>query len=210
MSFESFEKLPAERRERILATGIRAFSLRPYQEVSTESVTKECAISKGLLFHYFGSKKGFYLCCLEKALSRLTGKTQAAEGNDFYEILFNSMERKIDLCTRCLDETRMVNMASRDDCAEIVGPKAEVFRRYMAIVHAESVQTLHNAMAVLALKAPENKPIASEGLRIYVNALTDRFLREYQQTPDRFFENRAAIRREMKEYLDLFLYGICG
>ena len=64
MSRETFEKLPADRKELILSTGIRMFSLSPYSEVSTDSITRTCGISKGMLFQYFGSKRSFYLYCL--------------------------------------------------------------------------------------------------------------------------------------------------
>ena len=80
MPTETFEKLPKEKRERIINTGIQAFSRNPYKDVSTDSITKQCQISKGLLFHYFGSKKQFYLYCLKTALDRLTQATEAAEG----------------------------------------------------------------------------------------------------------------------------------
>ena len=52
MRFESFEKLPEERKEKILAAGIRAFSEKMYREASTDAITRECRISKGILFHY--------------------------------------------------------------------------------------------------------------------------------------------------------------
>ena len=57
MSFETFEKLPTEKKEYILSTGIKEFSQKSYKDVSTDIITQKCHISKGILFHYFGSKK---------------------------------------------------------------------------------------------------------------------------------------------------------
>ena len=94
MSQKTFEKLPDDKKARIVKAGISAFSRSPYKDVSTDTITKACQISKGILFHYFGSKKQYYLYCLEKAMVCLTEKTEAAEGNDFYEILFSEMNRK--------------------------------------------------------------------------------------------------------------------
>ncbi|MCI5481154.1 MAG: TetR/AcrR family transcriptional regulator, partial [Lachnospiraceae bacterium] len=67
MSFEAYEKITEEKRNRILSTGIKEFSGKSYKDVSTDHITKACGISKGLLFHYFGSKREFYFYCLEKA-----------------------------------------------------------------------------------------------------------------------------------------------
>ena len=60
MAFEAFEKLPEDRKKRIIDTGIREFSAKSFKDASTDRITAECQISKGILFHYFGSKKEFY------------------------------------------------------------------------------------------------------------------------------------------------------
>ena len=75
MGIGTFEKLPADKKEMILSTGIREFSQKAYKDVSTDSITQKCHISKGILFHYFGSKKGYYMYCLEASLERLMSKT---------------------------------------------------------------------------------------------------------------------------------------
>ena len=209
MPFESFEKLSEEKKERILSTGIRAFSEKPYREVSTDAITRACRISKGILFHYFHSKKDFYLYCLEQAMCRLTEKTAEAEGKSFYEILFFEMERKNELCRKYRDEMHLVNMASRDASTEIQKEREAVFRKYAESIQAESFRTVERALKTLNLRSIKNERILKEGLYVYVNALMNRVLRQYQEDPDAFFEHSDDIQKEMKEYLELFLYGIC-
>lgn len=209
MSLETFEKLPDDKKELILSTGIKAFSQKSYKEVSTDSITQACQISKGILFHYFGSKKEYYLYCLEKAMERLTSKTETPRENDFYEILFASMNRKISVCLQYKDEMHMVNMASRDASTEIAAQKTEILRRYKTVVESKSVQTLRHALAVLRFKDEHTNQVTTEGLYIYINAVLNKYLLQYQQTPDQFFKNSERIKAEMKEYLDLMLYGIC-
>ena len=51
--------------------------------------------------------------------------------------------------------------------------------------------------------------LTADGLQLYINAVLHKYLLEYQQTPELFFENSEKIREEMKKYLDLMLYGIC-
>ena len=138
MALETFEKLPEEKKALILSTGIREFSRKSYKDVSTDSITRSCQISKGILFHYFGSKKEYYLYCLDTALSRLTAQTEEVSGTDFYEILFSGMKRKLSLCMQYPDETHLVNMASRDASAEISREKAEIIRKHSSAVQTES------------------------------------------------------------------------
>jgi len=209
MSMETFEKLPADKKELILSTGIKEFSQKSYKDVSTDVITGKCGISKGILFHYFGSKKKYYLYCLEQCLERLTEKTEEVAGNDFYEILFEGMNRKVSVCMRYKDEMHMVNMASRDASAEVAREKAEIIRKYMAGVQLQSAQTLQKAVAALNLKSEEKRQITVEGLHIYINAVLNKYLLQYQQTPDEFFKNSEQIKEELKAYLDVMLYGIC-
>jgi AcrR family transcriptional regulator len=65
-----------ERRRQILETGARVFTERPYDEVSMSAVAREAGISKGLLYHYFPSKRDFFVATLEAAASELAALTE--------------------------------------------------------------------------------------------------------------------------------------
>jgi AcrR family transcriptional regulator len=59
------------RRARLLEIGRRLFSERPYDELSIDVLAREAGISKGLLYYYFGSKRGYYLAVIEAAAAEL-------------------------------------------------------------------------------------------------------------------------------------------
>ncbi len=50
-----------ERRRQILACAKRLFSERNYASVSTSEIAKEAGVARGLLNHYFGTKRDLYL-----------------------------------------------------------------------------------------------------------------------------------------------------
>lgn len=50
-----------ERRRQILACARRLFSERNYASVSTSEIAREAGVARGLLHHYFGSKRDLYL-----------------------------------------------------------------------------------------------------------------------------------------------------
>lgn len=50
-----------ERREQLIALGEELFSARPFDEISIDDIAARAHISKGLLYHYFGSKRDFYV-----------------------------------------------------------------------------------------------------------------------------------------------------
>ncbi|MDD3428798.1 MAG: TetR/AcrR family transcriptional regulator [Oscillospiraceae bacterium] len=202
-----FEHLPSIKQATILSVGINAFSQSAYKEVSTDAITTACGISKGLLFHYFGSKRAFYLYCLSTALQRLTAQTALLTEGDFFEILFGAMDEKFKLCKSLPKETHFVNLASREVCSEIADEKNALLQKYMAETHARSAKQLQAAIAALPLNTPA-APQTLSGLQLYINAILSKYLITYQNNPDAFFANADTIKTEMKAYLQLMLNGI--
>ncbi len=67
-----------ERKGQLLAMGIKVFSERGYDEVSIDDLARAAGISKGLLYHYFPTKRDFYIAALKQAASDLVLRTDTA------------------------------------------------------------------------------------------------------------------------------------
>lgn len=52
---------PDARRQQILLCAVRLFGDRPYAAVSTTELAEEAGVTRGLIHHYFGTKRGLYL-----------------------------------------------------------------------------------------------------------------------------------------------------
>jgi AcrR family transcriptional regulator len=52
---------PDARREQILDCAVRLFGERPYAAVSTTDIARAAGVARGLLNHYFGTKRDLYL-----------------------------------------------------------------------------------------------------------------------------------------------------
>lgn len=59
------------RREQLLEVGLELFSQHPYDEVSVDAIADASGTARGLLYHYFGSKRGFYVEVLEASAAEL-------------------------------------------------------------------------------------------------------------------------------------------
>ena len=57
---EKFFDLKKDKQDRIINAAIKIFATNGYRHSSTDDIVKEAGISKGLLFHYFGSKIRLY------------------------------------------------------------------------------------------------------------------------------------------------------
>ena len=207
MDYAAFERLAGEKQQMIIEAGIREFSAFSYSDANTDRITAACGISKGLLYHYFGTKKGFYLYCLERSLKILTNYTQTTQEGDFYTVLFKEIEQKIRLCADHPGETHFINLASRESSAQVTAEKNELLKQYTMQMQQRSAAVFSNAMAALPLKGSPQQ--AMEAFLIYSNAIMSHYMVQYQNTPDAFFENDKEIKHEIKQYLDMMLYGIC-
>ena len=142
-------------------------------------------------------------------MERLTEQTEEIISDDFYDIIFFTMKNKMALCMDHREEMLMVNMATRDANGETARGKTEIMAKYMVAVKAESAGILQRTVSVLNLKNPTDARKIARGLHLYTNAVINRYLSIYQDSPEKFFENSENIKTEMKSYLDLMLYGIC-
>ncbi|HEY4239163.1 MAG TPA: TetR/AcrR family transcriptional regulator [Kofleriaceae bacterium] len=60
-----------ERRAQLLELAKRAFSRRAYDDVSIDDLAREAKISKGLLYHYFPTKRDLYVAGLREIADEL-------------------------------------------------------------------------------------------------------------------------------------------
>jgi AcrR family transcriptional regulator len=64
-----------ERRRQLVELGSRLFSARTYDEVSIDELARAAGISKGLLYHYFPTKRDFYVATVRDAAKDLLDRT---------------------------------------------------------------------------------------------------------------------------------------
>lgn len=60
---------PDARREQIFTCAARLFGERPYAEVSTSDIAAAAGVARGLINHYFGTKRELYLAVLRRAMT---------------------------------------------------------------------------------------------------------------------------------------------
>ena len=69
--YPKFHALDDDKRERIISAAMKEF-LIGYKHASTDNIVREAGISKGLLFHYFGTKENLYRFLVEYVAETFT------------------------------------------------------------------------------------------------------------------------------------------
>ena len=81
-----------ERREQILSAARRLFSERPPGSVSTTDIAREAGVARGLLHHYFGTKRDLYLEVMRSVL-RHPPLPEPEPGGDGPALLADAIDR---------------------------------------------------------------------------------------------------------------------
>ena len=79
-----------EHRDALLAAALEEFSARGYDSASINTILAAAGMSKGQLYHHFGSKEGLYLALIAELIDRKRAHFQAhppPAGGDLFETL---------------------------------------------------------------------------------------------------------------------------
>ncbi|TGK22427.1 TetR/AcrR family transcriptional regulator [Leptospira fluminis] len=83
---ETFERIPEEKRNRILSVAITEFANRGFNNANTNVIAQKAGISVGSLFKYFDTKEDFFLTAVGHGINQLekTLETVLTEQNDLF------------------------------------------------------------------------------------------------------------------------------
>lgn len=187
-----------ERRSQLVALGIEEFGSRPYDEVSIDAIAQTAGISKGLVYHYFPTKRAFYIACVREGATRIvTSIDTPAEGSPF-EQLRGAIDRYLEYVrvhgvafaalmrsgvgadreiTEIIDETRDVLLGFLrkglgelfPDAVEVKGSLLDIaLRGWIGLVESSSIAWVE---ACLGSKTKKHAPSAEELRNLLSDAL---------------------------------------
>ena len=107
-----------DRRRQLLGIGLAKLVDKPIQDLSVDEVAAEAGISRGLLFHYFPTKRDFYRECIAAAGRRILRTTAPdpdlpPEGQvrDMVRLFVEQIDRRRDFYLSLLHGTGAADLA---------------------------------------------------------------------------------------------------
>ena len=73
---------PDQRRTQLLDLGVSLLATRSLDELTIDLLAEEAGISRGLLYHYFGTKHDFHEALVRRAIDDLVEQTAPPAGDD--------------------------------------------------------------------------------------------------------------------------------
>ena len=87
---------PEQRRAQLLDLGLQLLGTRSLEELSIDVLAEEAGISRGLMYHYFGSKLGFYEAVVQHAADDLYARTAPPPDGEPLERLLACLTAYVD------------------------------------------------------------------------------------------------------------------
>lgn len=87
---------PRRRREQLLDLGVEQLAVRRLEDLSIDTLAEVAGISRGLLYHYFSSKRDFHLAVLRRMAEQVVAITAPTDDLPPLEQMVRSLEAYVD------------------------------------------------------------------------------------------------------------------
>jgi len=212
-SYSKFENLPEEKKKRILDACIEEFSQNSYENASTNNIVKKAGISKGLLFHYFGSKKNLFIYVYDYALEffkeyiwEKLNKVISDSQTDFFERIMQT----------ALIKMRLVNEYPAIYAVVINGLNVpndlqKEIRRSYEKVYKEYVALVLKNMDMSNFRKDIDRNKAIEIILFALEGISDKYVKMFKNMPaHEIFSKMESFAAEYYEYIDILKGGVYG
>ena len=191
---DKFFELKKEKQDRMINAALQVFAKYGYYHASTDEIVKVAQISKGLLFHYFGSKIGLYAFLYDYATRFVTLELTAnVEKNetDYFELYKQILTAKADSMAQYPYIYLFLNKADEETSPEALSEIDERREKYNRINEA-----LRERADITVFPAGISYSMTWEMLDHTVNGLLAKGIRSDSFRADLFLE-------EALEYVDM-------
>ncbi len=205
---EHLEALPEDKRQKILQASLGEFAEHGYINASTNRIVKAAGISKGLLFHYFGSKKKLFLYVLDHTIHHLMGKMNrysAALTGDLFETMGQYALIKMQIG---IEEPQMYHILYDVYVNLPVEIKEELMERYGQIL-SDQRKSFIMTMDPSRLREGVTAETAANLITDFLDGYYQRSIDQYKaMTPDELLASMDDMKEEIMGYLYIIKRGI--
>lgn len=205
--YESFENLSDEKRNRIIEASMKEFSEKGYMRASTNEIVKNAGISKGLLFHYFKSKKNLFLYLFDRIVDEFVAAFYEFiddSSSDIFDRLMSWTIVKFRLYYRKPLEYRFLTVSIYDSPEEI---KEDILKRYEGI-NREVLEKFMENLDLSSFRKDVDINRALSFIMTSIEAIGNNYIKMYNHDIDKLVADKDKIIDDLKSCINILKYGI--
>lgn len=209
-SYEVFEKLPNEKKEKIIKACMEVFAEKGYEGASTNAIVQKAGISKGILFHYFGNKKDLYLYILDRTLGKAVDELNSYQEplpSDIFEriIVTGTIKLKMAIEQPLMYKLLFITFVNTPDPL-----KAAAQERYKKLYDI-ALPMLYNGLDYSKMRKDIDPKKAIEVMTLFMEGLQAQYMETLKNlSAEQSFVIMDKLRAETLEYMDILKKGIYG
>lgn len=131
---EKFFDLGKEKQDRMINAALKVFAENPYRHASTDNIVQNAGISKGLLFHYFGSKIGLYSFLFDYSVKYMIFEYEhgiSKEEQDYFSIRKDMEKAKLNVLKNYPYMAQFILVALSENCLDVVSKIEDAKNNYL-------------------------------------------------------------------------------
>lgn len=205
---KGLEKLTDEKRKKILEAGLAEFCRNGYEKASTNTIVKEAGISKGLLFHYFSSKKNLFLYVLDFAIDQLLkvyDQYVQEYSKDLFERLLQISTIKLKLFNDYPEYSKIIMDVYTNIPEEL---KDDLQSRYTKIGE-KYIPNVFSSLDYSNFRKGVNPAKAMELIYLCIEAIGNKYMAGLKgNNSSKSPEEWELISKESMEFIEILKYGV--
>lgn len=185
-----------DKRDKILMVAVEEFADHGYKAASTNRISEVAGVSKGLIFHYFGSKEKLYTAAVTYSVDLAMKEVPIGDmpTGDFVQGAIWSTKQKLDFSKNYPAVFKLIMQSYANPPAAL----AERLHTY----YMEALQVQDVYMNQILEKVTLRADVVSEDAHDLVRALFDYIIK---MATDYIRENPDATMEEMQPLVDKFM-----
>lgn len=190
---EKFFDLAREKQDRMINGAIEVFAKNGFKHAATDDMVKAVGVSKGLWFHYFGSKEGIYVFTYDYSVKYMLLEISTVVDEsvtDYFELVRQIEQARIRVSRNYPYMMDFLKAAEYENDEAVIEKTAEARRLY------------HERMDSL-IKGAEIENISDKARRERIKKMLAYSLEGMVREKQRAGADPDAIYREIKTYIEL-------
>nr|WP_300866208.1 TetR/AcrR family transcriptional regulator [uncultured Acetatifactor sp.] len=189
-----FFDMKKEKQDRMINAALKVFAIQGYRHGSTDDIVREASVSKGLLFHYFGSKLGVYSFIYDYSVRYMNLEIRSTvnpEERDLFMVMKQTERARMHAMRGYPYMQQFLNRSMAEDCCEALAAVEEKRKTL-----EESAAALDRQIDYTALPAGIDGGKLHKMLDFTIKGLMTQRFQDASFQPDMLYE-------EICDYLDM-------
>ncbi|MFZ5353802.1 MAG: TetR/AcrR family transcriptional regulator [Bacillota bacterium] len=205
--YSIFENLSEEKRSKIIDCALAEFAEKGYEQASTNNIVKEAGISKGILFHYFKTKKDLYKYLLFYSIDIMYTKMikmMDFKSNDYFERMLEVSAIKMSIQIEYPEIYSMVVDMYRSNQQDII---QEIVARYMPLL-GEYFQKLNAGIDMTKFREGTDINRLNEIITWIAEGMSNKLVKGISKNIEDMPRVRQMMEIEFLKYAEMLKAGV--